>query len=90
MVAWDEMRRRGWVTKGAQGTFRDNGYIHYIDYSDRFMAVYSMPMSKLSKTVHFKDLQFNVHKLYHNKAVKEKKRNKQNLLCFLFIKEISE
>lgn len=35
--------------KGAQGTFRDNGYIHYIDYSDRFMAVYSMPMSKLIK-----------------------------------------
>ena len=48
MVAWDEMRREGWVTKGHKETFRDNGYIN-IDYSDRFMAVYCMPMSKLIK-----------------------------------------
>ena len=49
MVAWDEMRREGWVTEGHKETFRDNGYIHHIDYSDRFMAVYCMPMSKLIK-----------------------------------------
>ena len=49
MFAWDEMRREGWVTNGDKETFRDNGYVHYMDYNDRFMVVYCMPMSKLIK-----------------------------------------
>ena len=42
MVAWDEMRREGWVTKGHKETFRDNGYIN-IDYSDRFRPQVEVP-----------------------------------------------
>lgn len=57
---------RGRTTKKHKKTFGDEEYVHYLEYGDSFLGIYT---SQKLLIIHLKYVQFIVGQLYFNKSV---------------------
>lgn len=83
-----------WIIKGHQKTFRGDGCIHYLDWSDGWLHRCShMKLHRIYQIVHFEFMQFILCQLYCNKIKMGASCMLMYLLCKscpLLIREIND